>query len=123
MSKAYTFENLQADVFGRIGKEYVGANIRVALVQGLLFPAATLIGNLGLLAILLYGGRLVIHGRISMGDFVAFITYLQMLIWPMMAVGWVANLLQRGMTALRRIYLLTSSKPLLVDRENRIKPG
>ena len=115
LSKAYTLENIQANLFNDLGKTYVKANIRVALIQGALFPLATLIGNLGLLAILLYGGRLVIKQTISMGDFVAFITYLQMLIWPMMAIGWVTNLLQRGITALRRIHLLVSAKPLLKE--------
>ena len=115
LSKAYTLEAIQSREFDRIGKRYASANIRVAMVQGLLFPAATLIGNLGLLAILLYGGRLAIQDTITMGDFVAFITYLQMLIWPMMAVGWVTNLMQRGVTALRRIHSLITSTPQILD--------
>ncbi len=125
LSKAYTLENIQSDILDRLGKKYVKANISVAMVQGILFPAATLIGNLGLLAILLYGGRLVIREDISMGDFVAFITYLQMLIWPMMAIGWVTNLLQRGLTALRRIHLLVTAEPTLADppMAHRGKPG
>ena len=113
--KAYTFEKRQTQAFDQIGNTYVKANIRVALIQGLLFPAATLIGNVGLMIILLFGGRLVIQNTISMGDFAAFITYLQMLIWPMMAIGWVANLTQRGVTALRRIYRLVSAEPILAD--------
>jgi len=121
LSKAYTLENVQSTLFDRLGRKYVRANIEVALVQGLLFPAATLIGNLGLLAILLYGGRLVINDTISMGDFVAFITYLQMLIWPMMAIGWVTNLLQRGLTALRRIHSLVTAEPALKDISHPIR--
>ncbi len=113
--KAYTFEKRQTQAFDQIGNTYVKANIRVALIQGLLFPAATLIGNVGLMIILIFGGRLVIQNTISMGDFAAFITYLQMLIWPMMAIGWVANLTQRGVTALRRIYRLVSAEPILAD--------
>ncbi|MBT8334512.1 MAG: ABC transporter ATP-binding protein/permease, partial [Deltaproteobacteria bacterium] len=116
LSKAYTLEAIQTREFNRLGKNYARANIEVAMVQGVLFPAATLIGNLGLLAILLFGGKLVVNKIITMGDFVAFITYLQMLIWPMMAVGWVANLLQRGLTAMRRVHSLISSEPLLLDR-------
>ncbi len=115
LCKAYSLEDIQNRRFDALGNDYVKANIRVAMIQGLLFPAATLIGNLGLLAILVYGGSLVIKEVITMGDFVAFITYLQMLIWPMMAVGWVTNLMQRGVTALRRIYRLISTKPLLVE--------
>ena len=84
-------------------------------MQGFLFPLASLIGNLGLLAILFYGGRLAILGTISMGEFVAFITYLAMLIWPMMAIGWVTNLMQRGATSLGRINTLLSERALLPD--------
>ena len=113
--KAYTHENSQVEDFDRLGKRYVHANISVALIHGLLFPASTLIGNLGLLIVLVYGGRLVIDKSITIGDFAAFTTYLQMLIWPMMAVGWVANLTQRGVTALRRIHGLVTSRPILID--------
>ncbi|MBE0582856.1 MAG: ATP-binding cassette domain-containing protein [Desulfofustis sp.] len=116
LSKAYTLEEIQTREFDRLGRRYVSANIRVAAIQGVLWPAATLIGNLGLLVILLFGGTAVIRQDLTMGDFVAFITYLQMLIWPMMAVGWVANLLQRGTTALRRIHRLISAEPLLLDQ-------
>lgn len=118
LTKAYTLQSIQGNEFDRLGQKYVKANIQVAMVQGLLFPASTLIGNLGLLAILFYGGKLAIQDVISMGDFVAFITYLQMLIWPMMAVGWVTNLMQRGVTALRRVHNLVSSEPQLVEPED-----
>jgi ATP-binding cassette subfamily B protein len=123
LSKAYTLESVQSQEFDRLGKKYVNANIQVAMVQGLLFPASTLIGNLGLLAILFFGGKLVIQDAISMGDFVAFITYLQMLIWPMMAVGWVTNLMQRGVTALRRVHSLISSEPELREPETPSSDG
>ncbi len=121
--KAYTNENSQVEHFDQLGRKYVHANIRVALVHGLLFPASTLIGNIGLLIVLVYGGRLVIEQTITIGDFAAFTTYLQMLIWPMMAVGWVANLTQRGITALRRIHGLTESRPILIDREQPAPPS
>ncbi|NNK13946.1 MAG: ABC transporter ATP-binding protein, partial [Desulfofustis sp.] len=113
--KAYTHEKSQVEDFDQLGRGYVHANIRVALIQGLLFPVSTLIGNIGLLIVLVYGGRLVIDQQITIGDFAAFTTYLQMLIWPMMAVGWVANLTQRGVTALRRIHGLVTSEPILID--------
>jgi len=112
--KAYTLEKRQIKRFARIGKEYVDSNIRVAIIQGLLFPISTLVGSGGMLLVLYFGGRLVILKSISMGDFVAFVTYLYMLIWPMMAVGWVANLSQRGVTSLRRIHRLLSEKSQLL---------
>lgn len=108
--KAYTLEKSQAKRFAGIGQEYVQSSIRVAIIQGLLFPVATLVGSIGMLLVLYYGGQLVMKEVISMGDFVAFVTYLYMLIWPIMAVGWVANLSQRGLTSLRRISTLLGTK-------------
>ena len=108
--KAYTLEKSQTERFAGIGQEYVQSSIRVAIIQGLLFPVATLVGSIGMLLVLYYGGQLVMKEIISMGDFVAFVTYLYMLIWPIMAVGWVANLSQRGLTSLRRIATLLGVK-------------
>lgn len=104
--KAYTMEDLQVSRFDELGKKYVKANLRVALINGLMHPVSTLVGNLGMLLVFFFGGRMVIEGTITLGNFVAFITYLYMLIWPMMAIGWVANLVQRGLTSLGRIYKL-----------------
>lgn len=113
--KAYTTERFQTGRFSDLGQAYVQSNLRVAVIQGLIFPIATLVGNLGMLLVLWFGGRLVIEGTISIGDFVAFITYLYMLVWPMMAIGWVTNLVQRGITSLTRIHALVSSRPALPD--------
>lgn len=120
--KAYTFEPNQVGRFDRMGRDYRYANIRVAMINGLLFPTSTLVGNCGHLIILVFGGRLVIEGSITLGDFAAFTTYLQMLIWPMMAVGWVANLTQRGVTALRRIHNLVTAEPILIDAPDKASP-
>lgn len=113
--KAYTMESFQSARFNLLGREYVTSNIEVAKIQGLISPLATLVGSCGMLMILYFGGRLVIASTISLGDFVAFITYLYMLIWPMMAIGWVANLAQRGLTSLGRIQHLLNAQPDLVD--------
>lgn len=113
--KAYTTETFQSGRFDVLGQGYVQSNLRVAVIQGLIFPIATLVGNLGMLLVLWFGGRLVIDGTISIGDFVAFITYLYMLVWPMMAIGWVTNLVQRGLTSLNRIHALVTSRPALPD--------
>jgi ATP-binding cassette, subfamily B, multidrug efflux pump len=109
--KAYTLERFQEKHFEALGNRYVRSNLRVAVIQGLLFPIATLVGNAGMLLLLYQGGILVIDGQLTLGDFVAFTSYLYMLIWPMMAVGWVANLAQRGTTSLRRIDRLLREQP------------
>ncbi len=108
--KAYTLETSQTKRFEKLGMDYVHSSIRVAIIQGLLFPVATLVGSSGMLMVLYFGGKLVIKEAISMGDFVAFITYLNMLIWPMMAIGWVTNLVQKGITSLKRIHRLLHSR-------------
>jgi len=111
--KGYTRERQQVRAFGELGEKYVAANLKVAVVQGLLFPVAILVGNLGMLLILYYGGKLVIKEAITLGDFVAFVHYLYMLIWPMMAVGWVTNIAQRGFTSLARINRLLTARSRL----------
>ena len=113
--KAYTMETFQSARFNILGKKYAAANIEVAKIQGLISPLASLVGSCGMLMILYFGGRLVISATITLGDFVAFITYLYMLIWPMMAIGWVANLAQRGLTSLGRIQHILSAEPDLLD--------
>lgn len=113
--KAYTMETFQSARFNTLGKDYATSNIKVAKIQGLISPLASLVGSCGMLMILYFGGRLVISSTISLGDFVAFITYLYMLIWPMMAIGWVANLAQRGLTSLGRIQHILKTTPDLID--------
>jgi ATP-binding cassette subfamily B protein len=120
--KGYTREQQQVKEFEALGRTYVAENIKVAVIQGLLFPVSTLVGNIGMLLVLYFGGKLVIHNTITLGDFVAFVTYMYMLIWPMMAVGWVTNLAQRGLTSLGRIYKLLTALPLLDDEPGRREP-
>ncbi|RJX34359.1 MAG: ABC transporter ATP-binding protein [Desulfurivibrio sp.] len=114
--KAYTQEAPQTLQFDRMGEEYIRNNLKVAMVQGVLSPFSGLIANCCLLLVLFFGGRLTIQGVITVGDFVAFFSYLFMLTWPMMALGWVANLFQRGVTSLGRIERILQEKPELVDR-------
>lgn len=112
--KAYTLEKKQAAQFAGMGREYVQDNLRLAKVQGTLFPVSGLIANTSMLLVLLFGGRLTIKGSITIGDFVAFISYLFMLTWPMMALGWVTNLFQRGVTSLQRIQNVLNEQPVIV---------
>ena len=120
--KAYTLEDFQSRHFERLGKDYVRSNLRVARIQGLLSPTSTLVGSTGMLLLVYFGGIFVIEERISIGAFVAFISYLTMLIWPMMAVGWVANIAQRGITSLRRVYRVLASEPSVDSGPTRTPP-
>ncbi|MHC1724951.1 MAG: ABC transporter ATP-binding protein [Syntrophobacteraceae bacterium] len=116
--KAYNQEEMQNRRFAEMGEVYVRNNLKVAYVYGTLFPVAGFIGNAGMLLILVFGGRLTISGAITAGDFVAFISYLFIMTWPMMAMGWVADLFQRGVTSLSRIEALLSEEASLSDRPN-----
>jgi ATP-binding cassette, subfamily B, multidrug efflux pump len=113
--KAYTQEEIQSRQFDRLGRSYIRDNMRVAVIQGTLFPVAGLVANTSLLLVLFFGGSMVVRGEITTGDFVAFIAYLFMLTWPMMALGWVTNLFQRGITSLDRIDSVIRAQPSLLD--------
>ena len=113
--KAYTLERSQSQRFDEMGRIYVRDNLRLAKVQGTLFPVSGLIANTSMLMVLLFGGRLTINGVITIGDFVAFTSYLFMMTWPMMALGWVTNLFQRGVTSLQRIQNVLKEQPVIVS--------
>jgi len=113
--KIYSREVDQAASFDRLGRQYIRHNMGVATVQGLLFPVSGLVSNLSLLLVVVAGGRMAIDGLITIGDFIAFMSYLFMLVWPMMAIGWVANLFQRGGTSLARLQAILGEQPTLQD--------
>ena len=101
--KAYAQEASETIRFDRSGREYVGENLSMAKVGGLFSPMSLILSNLSMALILVVGGRLTMVNTISAGDFVAFNSYLLLLTWPMMALGWMINLFQRGAASLGRI--------------------
>jgi ATP-binding cassette subfamily B protein len=113
--KAYTQEKIQLAYFDKMGREYVQNNLRLAVVQGALSPFSTLIANFSLLLVVYFGGRLTIAGTITIGDFVAFMSYLFLMTWPMMAIGWVTTLFQRGITSLNRINQVLAEEPIIQE--------
>lgn len=115
--KAYNQEHAQTERFNTLGEAYIQSNLRVAVVHGTLYPLAGLISNLSLLLAITFGGRMTVTQSITTGDFVAFISYLFLLTWPMMALGWVANLFQRGLTSLERIQSLLTETPQVRDSD------
>ncbi len=118
--KAYNQEELQAARFAEMGEIYVRNNLRLAFIFGTLFPISGFIGNASMLLVLVFGGRFTITGAITAGDFVAFISYLFIMTWPMMAMGWVADLFQRGLTSLSRIQALLDRQPELAERPGAV---
>jgi ATP-binding cassette, subfamily B, multidrug efflux pump len=118
--KAYNQEGFQTGRFSEMGETYVRNNLRLAYVYGTLFPISGFIANSSMLLVVIFGGRLTILGAITAGDFVAFISYLFIMTWPMMAMGWVADLFQRGVTSLSRIEALLNEKPDLSEKADPV---
>ena len=101
--KAYNRESWEYQKVQDEGNQYISVNMRLAKTLAIFFPMMAVFTNAGLAVVIWLGGRLTILGDITTGDFVAFISYLNLLTWPMMAMGWVTNLVQRGSASMRRI--------------------
>ena len=115
--KAHQREGWAYDRMKVGGKRYVAESMRLARTLALFFPLMTLITNAGLAVVILLGGRYTIVGTITPGDFVAFISYLNLLTWPIMAMGWVTSLIQRGSASMRRINRIFDAVPEIRDPE------
>jgi len=113
--KAYRQEAVETAGFLRESRTYVDRNLGLARIQGTFHPLLSLLGGLGSVAVLYAGGRLVMAGTVTIGAFVAFGVYLAMLIWPMIALGWVVNLFQRGAASLARINDLFRQQPTITS--------
>lgn len=102
---------------------YIEANMDLVKIRGVLFPLTILLTSVSQAVVLGYGGRQVIDGRISAGDFVAFISYLALMTWPVMAIGWVINLMQRGGASLERLRLLLTTEAAVRDGSESLPRG
>jgi ATP-binding cassette, subfamily B, multidrug efflux pump len=109
--KSFVRENWTLEKVKKEGNNYASENIKLARTLAFFFPVMTIFTNTGLAIVIFFGGRLAILGDISTGDFVAFIGYLNLLTWPMMAMGWVTNLFQRGAASMRRINMILDEAP------------
>ncbi len=118
--KAYTQEEPQTQAFAELNEEYMARSMSLARVWGAFFPSLIFLSGLGAVVVLWLGGRQVIQGQITIGDFVAFGFYLTLLSWPMIAIGWVTNLFQRGAASMGRINALLSTEPTILDPEQPI---
>ena len=113
--RAYNQEAHEIARFEAANTEYVRRNRVLIRLQGMFYPSMTLFLGFGSLLVLWLGSREVIRGRISLGDFVAFNAYLVMLSWPMIAFGWVTNILQRGMASWKRMLDVLDAVPTISD--------
>jgi ATP-binding cassette subfamily B protein len=113
--KAYAAEAAQIAAFERVNTRFQEQSLRLARVRGFIGPVMNVVGGVGALVVLWYGGRQVVAGRLSIGDLVAFIGYLHLLSWPTMALGWMLSVLQRGRAALGRLDELFAVEPAITS--------
>jgi ATP-binding cassette subfamily B multidrug efflux pump len=115
--RAYRQEAAEIQRFGALNDEYLALNMSLVRLWGTLNPLFAFFGGLGAVIVLGAGGVLTIRGTISIGAFVAFGMYLTMLTWPMIALGWVVNLFQRGDASMGRLAEILDVKPGIVGAE------
>jgi ATP-binding cassette subfamily B multidrug efflux pump len=118
--RSYRQEDAEIEHFRELSQTYLTRNLGLARVQGAFYPLLTLLGGASGLAVLYAGGRLVMSGAVSVGEFVAFGVYLGMLVWPMIALGWAVNLVQRGAASMGRINELFRESPAITDPSSPI---
>ena len=120
--RAYRREGVEIDRFREANEEYVARSRAMIRLQGAFHPTLAFFLGLSALVVLWIGSRHVIDGRLSMGEFVAFNVYVAMLSWPMIAFGWVTNMLQRGLAAWQRMLDVLQVEPAIRDPEMPVTP-
>jgi len=113
--RAYRQEGFEIERFRAANEEYLQRNRKLIRVEGAFFPIMGLLMGIGALLVLWLGSRDVIEGRMTIGELVAFNSYLVMLAWPMIAFGWVTNLLQRGTASWKRMLDVLTAEPAITD--------
>jgi len=115
--RAFAQEEPEIASFERANQEYIGRSLHLVRLMGMLWPTLEFVLGLSLVLTLFVGGRQVVEGHITSGNFVSFNTYMVLLTWPMIALGWVINLFQRGTASVTRIDELLRQKPEIADNE------
>jgi ATP-binding cassette subfamily B multidrug efflux pump len=116
--RAYRQENAEVDRFTGMGEEYLAKNMHLMRLDATLHPAFMLLAGLGGVVVLGLGGALVIRGTITVGAFVAFSLYLSMLTWPLIALGWVVNLFQRGAASMERLLGILDGQNVVIETQS-----
>ena len=119
--KAYVQEEKEQEKLSRLSWDYAQKNVSVTRVWGMFFPIIMFFSELSMVIVLYLGGRLTIVQSISTGDFVAFMSYLGILSWPMMALGWAINVVQRGAASMDRLNRIFEEVPEIRDSKDTIE--
>jgi ATP-binding cassette subfamily B multidrug efflux pump len=113
--RAYVQEEAEIELFERENKEYIGRSLKLVRLMGMLWPTLETLLGIAVVIVLFVGGREVIQHRINVGNFVAFNFNMVQLTWPIIALGWVLNIFQRGTASLGRIANIMAEKPEVTD--------
>jgi ATP-binding cassette subfamily B protein len=113
--RAYVQEEWEIESFERANEEYIARSLKLVRLMGMLWPTLETMLGLAVIIVLFVGGREVIQHHISVGSFVAFNTYMVQLTWPIIALGWVINLFQRGTASMGRIQSVLAEQPEITD--------
>lgn len=119
--RAYARESYEQEQFARLNSEYVERNLSLVRLSAVFRPLMQFFIGLGFAAILLVGGREAALGRMSIGEFAAFNLYLEQLIWPLIAMGYVTNLVQRGTASLKRMHEIVVTEPAIAETPDQIR--
>lgn len=111
--RAYAQEDTELDKFEVLNQGFIAQNVKLALLSGLFMPLLQALIGITFLIVLWAGGLRLLDGRMSLGSFVMFNTFMGMLVWPMIAFGWVVNLMQRGSASLKRINAILHEEPVI----------
>jgi ATP-binding cassette subfamily B multidrug efflux pump len=121
--RAFAQEEAQMQAFENSNREYVRRGLRLVQLMGMLWPTLEFLLGIAMVIVLLVGGHEVIAHQITAGKFAAFTIYTLMLTWPMIAFGWVVNLVERGTASVIRIHELLLEKPTIDDRDAKLPAG
>src|SRR5712671_4021035 len=113
--RAYVQEKAEIAAFEGANQEYIRRSLGLVRLMGMLWPTLELMLGIATVIVLWLGGRQVLQGRMNVGDFVAFNTYMAQLMWPVIALGWVINIFQRGTASMVRIQEILSQQPGIAD--------
>jgi ATP-binding cassette subfamily B multidrug efflux pump len=113
--RAYVQEEPEIAAFETSNREYINRSLKLVRLMGMLWPTLETMLGLAIVLVLWLGGREVLYGRITVGGFVAFNTYMVQLTWPVIALGWVINIFQRGTASMGRINEILVEQPEIQD--------
>ncbi len=120
--RAYVRGDHEAERFDELSADYYRKNMRLARVQSLMMPGMTVLFNLSYVIVISYGGYLVMQSSMSVGELTQFFIYLNQLLWPIAAIGWVTSMIQRGAASMARLGAIFEAPSDIVDADNAQRP-